>query len=122
RLARLRHERRSHRRMIPTRRLAQLAADSYTCPASWRVGDVEGCIARIDGMSVVAFRGTEPLSIADWMRDLDAVPMRHPAIGWCHRGFLTGALAIIPLIRRDLGPEPLILTGHSLGGALALIV
>jgi triacylglycerol lipase len=78
-------------------------------------------------MVVVAFRGTEPLSLRDWGTDLQALSrLRRPGMpGAFHRGF-GSAVAGIELrlyyaLTRELGDRPLYLTGHSLGGALAVV-
>jgi hypothetical protein len=69
----------------------------------------------------IAFRGTA--DIRNWLTDLDfeKVPVGKPVR--VHRGFQRATDAILPLIRSRLGHpadcRPLIITGHSLGGALA---
>jgi triacylglycerol lipase len=91
------------------------------------VGEIE------DGV-VVAFRGTLPLnihqitSLLDWINDFEAVPVivaNFP--GAVHRGFLDALNAVLPGIEtqlqqqrtRSLAQKPLLVTGHSKGGAIA---
>lgn len=96
--------------------LCRLAAATYTDAPTWQAGDV----AAVRTGDVIAFRGTEPASWADWLRDFDAIPVWDQALGWCHQGFLDGARAIWPLLDVN-GMRSLTLTGHSMGGALAIL-
>ena len=109
--------------MIPTdAQLCAAAAAAYAMPATFAVSDIHAVVAAIDGLTVVAFRGTVPTSWRDWFRDIDAVPtpvMDHPRLGLCHRGFMSGAEAILPMLLPAL-TGPYAMVGHSLGGALAV--
>ena len=75
--------------------------------------------------NVIAFRGTdEPL---DALRDLRILPLWTRELGWCPAGFLKAAKRLMPkclsiMMERDLEPKDVVLTGHSLGGAVALLV
>ncbi len=99
----------------------------------FHVGDTQAFLARRRkkseadrGMLVLAFRGTEK-SIQDWKTDLRAklVPARDELKpGRIHQGFQESYYAVEADIERELERfpgEPLYVTGHSLGGALAVV-
>lgn len=75
--------------------------------------------------NIVAFRGTdEPL---DAVRDLRIFPLWTKELGWCPAGFLKASKRLVSKVMsecwtRGIAPKDMILTGHSLGGAVALIV
>ncbi|WP_415251643.1 lipase family protein [Sulfurimonas sp.] len=74
---------------------------------------------------VLAFRGTEPTSIADIKSDLDAIQTSCETGGRIHRGFKSAFndvhTQIQTYINQNLKDKPLFITGHSLGGALATV-
>lgn len=108
--------------MISDADLAGLAALAYTAAPTWWQGDVHACQVERGGATVVAFRGTVPDDMADWLRDIDAWPDFIPGLGYCHAGFADGVKAIWGGLSVGLRDKPhVILTGHSLGGALAII-
>ena len=65
----------------------------------------------------VVFRGTN--SIGDWLFNLSAVPAYYNK-RWTHGGFALAHKSVWKRIRRLLDPKKkTLITGHSLGGALA---
>lgn len=69
--------------------------------------------------TIIAFRGTES-NFEDILTDLRALPTWSPELQRaCHSGFLSGALSTLPAIKNIAHRSPIVLTGHSLGGALA---
>lgn len=102
--------------------LARLAEDAYAAalPPGFPEGRAVAVKTQRDDTLIVAFRGTVPTRLEDVERDLDAVPVFHEGLGYVHQGFLEGALSIRTLMPALKGAR-VILTGHSLGGALAII-
>jgi hypothetical protein len=78
---------------------------------------------RFEKSTIVAFRGS--CAPADWRTNLTLIPTKRPW-GWVHLGFARAAEALWPAVREQvassLDPQgKLYLTGHSLGGAMAVI-
>ena len=76
-----------------------------------------------DGMLVLAFRGTQP-NIKDVLTDIKADLVNADCGGRVHRGFLEAFAKVEEEITNALllhQDQPLYITGHSLGGALALL-
>jgi hypothetical protein len=118
--------------MVSDVALAMLAEESYRVPARWQGRspwneDVHVCATERDGTVLVVFRGTTLQGldgVEDVLRDLDATPRRaefFPEIGFCHSGFLAGVESVAQNMIGDLRNVRVILAGHSLGGAMALI-
>ena len=74
-------------------------------------------------LHVLAFRGTEPTNIIDWFTDALIEPHDWEKDQWVHRGFFLGLDVLWPELLNKLDglPGRLVITGHSLGGALAAL-
>lgn len=111
--------------MLRHSELALLAGKVYRGPWSGTVAlDCEYDLLPRGEEVVVAIPGTHPNDVLDWLRDLRTAPWLFPAIGVCHAGFGEGGTAIAERVLKAVRGESRLLTvtGHSLGGAMALIV
>jgi hypothetical protein len=75
-----------------------------------------------EGAAVLAFAGTEPESLRNWITNFAILR----AADGVHSGFLAGVAAVWPDLRAAVAEHAaatgdLYLTGHSLGGALAVV-
>ena len=108
--------------MVSHYRLAQLCADSYTAPLAVCDRDsVARCTTHEeDGVLVLSFPGTNPINIYDDLTDIDFLTKSIPGFGPMHSGFWNAMYGIRDELDELIGDDTVILTGHSLGGAIAL--
>lgn len=84
------------------------------------------CFVAADNRKIIlAFRGTEPKKIRDWMSDARIVQVSGP-FGKVHKGFDRALRAVWSQVQDTIASyrdraQSLWITGHSLGGALALL-
>ena len=77
---------------------------------------------------LIACRGTEPTELNDIMADLKMFPVKHHLAGRVHRGFYAEYDKVISGIKESLGKhnkkgnKTIWVCGHSLGGAMAVLV
>jgi triacylglycerol lipase len=89
--------------------------------------DTQAYLAASDHMILVAFRGTEPAQIRDWLSDANTPVLPGPTQkGLVHLGFSRALASVYPQIRDKIektrtNDQTLWFTGHSLGGALAML-
>jgi hypothetical protein len=79
-------------------------------------------VAEGHGATFVTFAGSDPGKTADWVTDFDAMPSAMDL----HTGFQKAVKSVLPDIltamkNRAAPTQPVFFTGHSLGGALAII-
>lgn len=104
---------------------ASLADASFQLIETFNNGGTQGFLAKRDSdqMAVLAFRGTEPTALQDIKTDLNARFYTRDGVK-VHDGFHQAYNLVEPAIKQaiaGLGDYKLYITGHSLGGGLALV-
>lgn len=102
------------------------------CNSDHHSTDTQAYVAARPDAMIVAFRGTEPTNLRDFAADFDAgqIPFetKFQFLGWgrVHEGWADGVAVVLrkvveALKAHDDGTRSLWITGHSLGGALAML-
>jgi hypothetical protein len=103
-------------------RLSNLKPLIQPAKSTLPVSDTRGVIAQRDGATIVAFAGTDPLILKNWVSDFY---LGRPKAD-VHEGFSDAAAAVwddvkMTLIAASAAGSPIFITGHSLGAALAVV-
>jgi hypothetical protein len=101
--------------------LADLRVIQHPTKSTLPLSDTRGVIATREKALIVAFAGTDPLNLLNWVSDFY---LGQPTAD-VHEGFLDAAAAVWPevgaAIERCMKEKrPLFVAGHSLGAAIAL--
>ena len=88
--------------------------------------DTQGFVAANKDMILVAFRGPQADNAIDWLTDLDAILRPFEGGGQVHKGFYDALDSVYDellatLKKYQTKAQPLWVTGHSLGAALACL-
>ena len=111
--------------MITDLDLIRASCDTYDPTVrwdqSWVRDDIHVALRHSGDSDIIAFRGS--VDEADWIADMQGWPSKHPQLGYCHSGFLTGMEDVYSELAMAVSPDrPFAITGHSLGAARALIL
>ncbi|HEX4795462.1 MAG TPA: lipase family protein [Humisphaera sp.] len=90
-----------------------------------KVTRTRGFIGVCDDYAILAFRGTDPVTLPNWLTDVVVkLVERDEYDGRVHHGFssvLRRTWDKVEDVLAEAGDKPLFLTGHSMGGALAVL-
>jgi hypothetical protein len=94
-------------------------------PFRHKVTRTRGFLGLCETHAVLAFRGSDPVTLPNWVTDAVVRLVERPEYsGRVHRGFssvLHSSWERIERVMNHVEEKPLFLTGHSMGGALAVL-